>query len=77
MKSKCLKAIILCVLRCLQKAVETFNTYAFVQVATHGSTYCESARATVGLLRRSGLIVVLSVTRTIHTIYHVQHIIYH
>jgi hypothetical protein len=61
MSNKCLKAMILCCLACLEKAVETFNTYAFVQVATHGSTYCESARETIGLLRRSGLMVVLAV----------------
>eukprot|EP00808_Paulinella_micropora_P008246 g51308.t1 len=50
-----LRAILLCLIACVKKVVELFNMYAFVQVATHGKSYCRAAKDTFRLMRHVGL----------------------
>jgi len=54
-KSRCVRVILLFVFSRLESMVETFNKYAFVQVASRDLSYCAAARDTAALLKQHGL----------------------
>ena len=49
------QCIVLCLLGCLEQAVEFFNEYAFTHIAIYGKPYCAAARDTWHLLQSSGI----------------------
>lgn len=46
---KILGCVMACMLACIQDMVEWFNSFAYVQVAMRGCSFCDAARATVHL----------------------------
>lgn len=46
--------IAICILRCVERLVEIFNTFAFVIVSIYGVTYCEAGTEALNLLARQG-----------------------
>lgn len=44
-----------CVMSCIESLLEFISTYAFVYVAVYGTSFCEGARKTWGLLQGTGL----------------------
>lgn len=48
------RCCVLCVLKCLEDMIRFFNIYAFTHVAVYGSTYCEAAKQTWGLIKGRG-----------------------
>lgn len=43
-----------CILQCIEDIMKYINTYAFVQVAVYGKTYCEAAKDTFRMLSERG-----------------------
>lgn len=49
-----------CLLYCIEAIAKLFNKYAFTQVAIYGHSYIESCKATLELLKRSGIRVIMT-----------------
>lgn len=54
------RAVLDCLLTCLQRVAEYFNKYAFAHVAIYGTAYLPSAASTWALLRSQGLTALIN-----------------
>jgi len=49
------KLVVLCFFTCIESIIQTFNMYAFVQVAIYGSSYCVAGKNTLKLIKKCGI----------------------